>query len=85
MIAKTLWPLVVSLLLLTSCQTSPPAPSPRPEPVPVAWPAFPDPAGQVTEKDGVVSMPVEYWLALTRYVIDAEAARELYEAERSSR
>ena len=67
-----------------SCQSSPPS-SPRPEPTPIAWPSFPDPSGVVTEAGGVVSMPLYYWMALTRYVIDAEAARELYEAERDSR
>jgi hypothetical protein len=39
----------------------------------------------VTESVGVVSMPLGYWMALTRYVIDAEAARALYEAERDAR
>lgn len=33
----------------------------------------------------MVTMPLDYWLAMTRYVIDVEAARKLYEAERSSR
>jgi len=45
------------------------------------WGKFdPDPAGLVTEKDGVVSMPAGYWLAIARYVVDAEAARKKYEA-----
>jgi len=38
----------------------------------------------VTESGGVMSMPMAYWMALTRYVIDVEAARALYEAEMSA-
>lgn len=79
---KTPWLLAASLALLMSCQTSPPPVSPRPDPVPVAWPSVPDPKGVVTESGGVVSMPLSYWLAMTRYIIDAEAAHGLYEAER---
>ena len=81
---KTLWLLAALLLLFLSRQTSPSPPAVR-EPVPVAWPTFPDPAGVVTESVGVVSMPLSYWMALTRYVIDAEAARGLYESERDAR
>lgn len=51
----------------------------------VNWPAFPDPKGQVTKSGDVVSMPLAYWLAVTRYVIDAEAGIQVIEAARAVR
>lgn len=66
-----------------SCMTYPV--KPEPPRVDISWPSFPDPAGLITEKDGVVSMPADYWLAMARYIVDVEAAHEKYEAERDAR
>lgn len=48
--------------------------------VPVEWPTFPDPAGQVTLAEGVVSMPLDYWLAVARYAVEVERVRGVLEA-----
>jgi hypothetical protein len=55
----------------------------RPMPV-IDWPAFPDPTGHVKLADGVVSMSAEYWLAVTRYVIEVEAGIDTVEAYRAT-
>lgn len=86
--ARTGWLRVVMLtaflLLMTSCQTSPRTiPS-----IDIQWPAFPDPEGSVVyvpeeECDfpgGLVVMPLSYWLALGRYVVDVERVRKQIEA-----
>jgi hypothetical protein len=59
----------------------------RDRPLPeVTWPAFPDPAGKVSRNaDGWVIMPTSYWLDVTRYVIDTEAAIDIIEASRAER
>lgn len=70
------------MLLSMSCTTLPP----DPVKVDISWPAFPDPAGLIKDRgDGTVSMPADYWLAIVRYVVDAEAAHKKYEAERDAR
>jgi len=45
----------------------------------ITWPELPDPSKYVTMANGVVSMPLSYWMDLTRYIIDMEAAREIVE------
>jgi hypothetical protein len=35
--------------------------------------------------DGVVSMPLDYWLAVARYAVDVEAVRQIVEAWREGR
>lgn len=73
--------LIVSTLLLASCQTSPAVPEPKPASVDLTWPAFPDPIGLVLydKATGLVSMPLDYWESLTRYVIDIEKNRKIIE------
>lgn len=77
-------PVIMAVILtaaLTSCVTKPPFVVKVDIPV-VAWPAFPDPTGQVTRVDNIVSMPLAYWLSMTRYVIDVEAGIAEIEAAR---
>ena len=84
---------IVLLLLtgaLTSCQTLAPEVivEYRDRPLPVIdWPTFPDPAGVVKYSltTDTVVMPLDYWLAVTRYVIDAEAGIDVIEACRGQR
>lgn len=82
---------LILMAALTSCRTSQPsADDPlivteyRYLPIPaVSWPEFPDPKGQVERlPDGRVVMPLTYWLAVTRYVIDAESGIYIIEAAR---
>ena len=77
-------PAILSLILagvLTSCRTCPP--SAAVEPLPIAWPSVPDPAGKVALAGDVVSMPLAYWLSVTRYVIDVEAGIDEVKAARA--
>jgi hypothetical protein len=59
----------------------------RDRPIPdIAWPTVPDPADKVVRMtDGRVAMPLIYWLAVTRYIIDAEAGIEIIEASREAK
>jgi hypothetical protein len=42
---------------------------------------FPDPAGQVTlTPDNRVTMPLDYWQAVARYVVAMERNRKIVEA-----
>lgn len=76
--------------LLMSCQTLPPeivtVIEYRDRPIPeINWPQFPDPKGIVKQNaDGSVSMPLDYWLKLTKYVIDVEAGIDILEASRGA-
>jgi hypothetical protein len=71
-------------LLLASCLTSPKPTLPS---IGLDWPALPDPTGKVLYIDeetcgvagGMVVMPLEYWLALGRYVVDVERVRKQVE------
>lgn len=84
--------LLILLVVSTSCQTCPPSAAPievieyRDRPMPVVnWPTFPDPEGQVERMpDGRIVMTLTYWLAVTRYVIDAEAGIEIIEISREA-
>ena len=80
--------LLILTVVLTSCQTSPPevvtVVEYRDRPMPeINWPVLPDPAGRVKSQGDTVTMPLAYWLDLTRYIIDVEAGIELYEAGRA--
>lgn len=77
-----------------SCATSPPSAPEiveiitveyRDRPLPyIAWPAFPDPGDSVAlDAEGRVVMPLEYWLDVTRYVIDVEAGIDRLEVYRN--
>ena len=88
--AVLITPIVLMLLLtfpLTSCQTSPENPAPAvniPAPLAVSWPELPDPVGKVARlPDGRVALPAEYWMALSKYIIDVEAGIEIVEAYRA--
>ena len=77
---KILWraaaTLTVLLLLWGCCTTSPAAPA-----LPtLEWPTFPDPPASVVLANGVVSMPLDYWLAVARYAVDVEAVRKIIAA-----
>jgi len=78
---KILWRaaamLTVLLLLWGCCTTSPVV---CPDPPPVQWPTWPDPVGKASLADGVVSMPLDYWLAVARYAVDVEAVRKIIAA-----
>ena len=58
----------------------------RDRPIPeINWPSFPDPSGEVSQlPDGRVVMSKEYWIKITRYVIDAEAGIDIIEASRDN-
>jgi hypothetical protein len=48
----------------------------------IIWPVFPDPRGNV-ERDpetGRISMSLDYWLAITHYVIGVESGIKKLEA-----
>ena len=66
------------MLLLTSCQSSPV--EVEPIPIEIEWPTPPDPPNQVGIKDGIVYMPLDYWISLIEYVVDVERVRQTYEA-----
>ncbi len=70
--------ILISLtLLLASCQSSPV--EVEPIPIEIEWPYPPDPVGQVQMRDGIIYMPLEYWLQLAEYVVDVERVRRTYE------
>ena len=74
---------VILTLLSVSCKTSPVVVTEKVELPPIDWPVFPDPTGQVERlPDGRVVMPLTYWLAITGYVIEAEAGIYTVEAYR---
>jgi len=72
--------LIVSVLLLplASCVHSPvPAAI-----IPVEWPEFPDPGDHVQLlADGIVAMPLTYWIAIVTYVVEIQRIREIMEVE----
>jgi len=79
--------LALLLVALTSCQTLAPEVKVVYEKTPlpaIEWPVVPDHTGLVTESNGVVSMPLIYWLALVRYIIDIEAGKDTIEAFRTA-
>lgn len=65
------------MLALASCKT---CPAGSDEPVVPAFPTFPSPVvdGKVVVKlnyeEDIVSMPYWYWISVTNYVVDTEAA-----------
>jgi hypothetical protein len=63
------------MLLSVSCRTSP-APEIEPIKIPLDWPAFPPP-NEVVMAEGMVSMPLDYWLQITEYVVDIERLRKI--------
>lgn len=63
-------------LLNTSCRTSPEAPEIEPIEIPIDWPTFPPP-DEVILENGVVSMPLDYWLQITEYAVDVERVRKI--------
>ena len=68
----------VLILLSTSCRTAP-EPLPAPE-ITIDWPTFPAPRGIVEMDAGVASMPLDYWLLVTEYVISVREVRGLIRA-----
>lgn len=60
------------------CQSSPK--NPDPVKVEITWPVFPDPKDQVTLKDGVVTMPLSYWLQIANYAVDVEKVKNILKA-----
>lgn len=67
--------LSVLISLSVSCRT-PPAPEIEPLRIPIDWPVFPPP-DVVTLADGIVSMPLDYWLRITEYVVDIERVHKI--------
>ena len=63
--------LSVSLLAFVSCETCPPTIE-----VPLEWPDFPPPDA-VELTDGVVSMPLEYWLEVAAYAVAVDRVRTI--------
>jgi len=41
------------------------------------WPDFPDPTGEVTMADGVVSMSLDYWMQIASYAIAVQRVRDI--------
>lgn len=72
---------IASVLLWTCCTTSPVV---GPSLPPLDWPTFPDPVGRVTLAGETVTMPLDYWLAVARYAVDADAVRQIVEAWRAA-
>jgi len=64
--------LSVSLLALTSCVHCPPTVE-----IPLEWPDFPPPPDTVAMDDGVVSMPLEYWLEVAAYAVAVDRVRTI--------
>ena len=62
------WLLVLMLsaltLLFASCESCPKVPT-----APTDWPVFPDPPAELVLEGDIVRMPLEYWLAITRYAV----------------
>lgn len=73
------------MLLSASCQTTqteaPPTEPPEPQ-VELTFPDFPAPGDAVTldEEANTVTMPLDYWLSITDYVIDVRETEEKYKA-----
>ena len=68
--------ILLGLTLLSSCCTT----CPKVVPPALSWPAFPDPAGKVTRTaDGEITMPLDYWLAISMYAVDVDAIRKIVE------
>lgn len=67
--------LISLIILLISCQTNPPVV--EPVKIDLVFPVFPTPQG-VTMTDGIVSMPLDYWLLITEYKIDVDAVKQKY-------
>ncbi len=65
------------MLLSISCRT---APTPAVVEITIDWPAFPNPRGIVSLDDGIVSMPLDYWLLVTGYEISVREVRGRIEA-----
>lgn len=63
-------------LLSVSCRTCPETPEIEPLKIPLSWPTWPTP-DEVSMEDGVVSMPLEYWLQVTEYVIEVDRIRKI--------
>ena len=81
--------MIILIIVLGSCITVTKN-VPVPDPVSVlsdsiVWPAFPDPEGIVTYQDGVVSMPLDFWLEITDYVIDVDNIIDDIEAAKAAR
>lgn len=77
---------LILTILSTSCRTSPPVIEYRDRPIPaVSWAQFPNPKGivKIDDESKTVTMPLAYWLAVTRYVIDTEAGIKTIEAYRA--
>ena len=69
--------ILISLTILsTSCRS---LPEERTDPIKIEWPTPPHPAGQVWVKDGMVYMPLDYWLQLIEYIVDVDAIRQKIE------
>ncbi|MFW6313672.1 MAG: hypothetical protein ACOC2N_07295 [Spirochaetota bacterium] len=76
-------------LLSTSCETAPDPVEPVPPPtIDLDWPDFPDPddaqlleTGETVTVDGsTVVVPLDWWLAMTDYVIEIRRVREQLES-----
>jgi len=60
-----------------SCGTCPETPEPiEPLKIKIEWPAFPLP-GEVTMAEGVVSMPLDYWLLIAEYKIEIDRLHKI--------
>jgi len=59
-------------LLFVSCQSS--VPTVKTE---LDWPTFPDPTGHVTMADGVVTLDLEYWMAIATYAVAVQRVRDI--------
>lgn len=46
----------------------------------IDWPAFPDIKGQVTSDGERVSMNLDFWLKIARYVVGVESGIEILQA-----
>jgi len=70
--------MMIALMLLSmSCGTCPETPEPiEPLKIKIEWPVFPPP-DQVTMEEGIVSMPLDYWLRITEYVIDVDRLHKI--------
>ena len=72
--------LIVSVLMLlsTSCGTCPETPAPiEPLKIKVEWPTIPPPEEVYMTADGIVSMPLAYWLRIIEYMIDVERLHKI--------
>lgn len=46
----------------------------------IDWPIFPDPKGKVTSDGERVSMSLDFWLKIARYVVGVESGIEILQA-----